>query len=406
LLMIFISWLMLLWSKVVDNLKESVRNWALPITADADEGDELGAETHGTIYIVWMHHLANQMFVCILVFLTVWVIAKTSLIELFPLLIQPSDDMRVPHTALEYRTLSLDICTIFFFAIMFYFSLMFFVAHYTSEMTETLEGFHFDETPRRGDSSMTSHKMVTSMTLGNLASTSGDYELLQKYFVTHMEHAVATSNHETYRDISRLLNDDLSSFPLWKYLKVTVRKHVPQLFTFGWVMWLPTILLFLGLMLLHRFAHLGYVRIMCFSCSLLLVMILGMGWYIKSCLKEIKRCDAPQAPDDSTADTAIVFLGAVQFGLFFVCYGVARMICQPWMWELHFWPVFGFSIVALFSAVLFVLLVAPAIPSFVGLQAIPPAVDKEDLAVMLQIAENAGNTDKPRLSSRMSGKIV
>ena len=32
-------------------------------------------------------------------------------------------------------------------------------------------------------------------------------------------------------------------------------------------------------------------------------------------------------------NTESIALGALQFTMFVVCYGVARMICQPWMWQ-------------------------------------------------------------------------
>merc|ERR1719207_393975 len=87
-----------------------------------------------------------------------------------------------------------------------------------------------------------------------------------------------------------------------------------------------------------------------------------------------------------TLNTEGIALGALQFTMWVLGYGVARMICQPWMWELHFWPVLTLTILALVSAALFVWLVAPAIPSFCALESIPPYVDHENLRTMLQIA--------------------
>merc|ERR1719199_2111469 len=109
---------------------------------------------------------------------------------------------------------------------------------------------------------------------------------------------------------------------------------------------------------------------------------------------ESEEVDAPGTPRKEKHSihndypTERILLGALQFSLFFVCYGVARMICQPWMWELHFWPVLILTIVALLSAFLFVWLVSPAIPSFCALQSIPPYVDPGNLETMLHIAEN------------------
>merc|ERR1719353_2202097 len=87
-------------------------------------------------------------------------------------------------------------------------------------------------------------------------------------------------------------------------------------------------------------------------------------------------------------------LGLLEFCLFFVCYGVARMICQPWMWELHFWPVFFLTIVAIVSAALFVFVVAPGIPSFICVMAMPPYVDPYNMKIIKQVAVGFENKNK------------
>lgn len=91
----------------------------------------------------------------------------------------------------------------------------------------------------------------------------------------------------------------------------------------------------------------------------------------------------------SRMSTEIFILGLLQFSLFFVCYGVARMICQSWMWELHFWPVLVLTIVALVSALLFVWFIAPAIPSFCAAMAMPPYVDRDNIQCMKNVASSS-----------------
>merc|ERR1719331_3779064 len=107
--MIFISSLMLLWSEFWRKLRHYVNLWSLaPGQVAMTELEELEEETHGTVYVCWLHFLADQMLVCIFVFLTVWLIAKTKLVEFIPLVVVPSDDMHVPHNGEEYRRLAPD----------------------------------------------------------------------------------------------------------------------------------------------------------------------------------------------------------------------------------------------------------------------------------------------------------
>jgi len=392
LIMIFISWLMLLWSVAIRKLKHKLFIWALRPGQEAEsELEALEGQTHGAVYGQWLHLLSEQMMVCILVFLTVWLIAKTQLAEVFPLIITPSDEMRVPRTGQEYRTMALDICTIFFFAIMFYFGLIFSVAHDTFHFTKSLDEFEDYsmihqrsnlESPKRLDII----KMAAANVMGTIAKDSSEYAAVKEHFVKHMTKEAVTEGDSLHKEIVKSVGGDFDRFPLSKYLRFSVRLGVAELFHFGWAMWLPVICLFITLTLLHRFAHLGYVRIMGFFALMTLALIFGISWYSKRVAKEIHDDKEAVAGQHSLVEQGTL-LQLLQFVLFVMCYGVARMICQPWMWELHFWPVLGLTIVAVVSAGLFVWLVAPGIPSFVALQSIPPYLDDTDLETMLYIAK-------------------
>lgn len=431
--MIFISWLMLFWSILIRNMKTKLMVWARPAgEKEQSELEKIENESHGAIYGHWLHLLAEQMMVCILVFLTVWLIAKTQLAELFPVIIKPSDDMRVPHTGQEYRELALDICTIFFFAIMFYFCLIFSVANDTWYMTHILEKLETS-----GDvSTRSDRRRISGEIMGTVASDTAEFQAVKKHFVRHMKkemreamreapeqsqddndddrsstvssisktvtkgfsrtmtHMMTSSKTDSgvHKDISTCLDDDLDKFPLAKYLKFNVRISVVQLFHFGWAMWLPVICLFIVLTLLHRFAHLGYVRIMMFFAAVTFGIIIGIAAHSHRVSAEIHSDSEPEPGPQKWSihrelPTETIFLGALRFALFVICYGVARMICQPWMWELHFRPVLCLTIVAILSAGLFVWLVSPGLPTFCAMQAIPPYVDHDNLQTMLYIAQ-------------------
>lgn len=124
LIMVFIVILYLFWNVFNAHLKYHVQLCAKKPDEQRTREEEEMEETntlfhghHGTMYMIWLHRFAEQMMVCICVFLTVWIIAQTPLLHIVPQLIRPSDDMRVPSTGQEYRVLAFDICTIFFFAI-------------------------------------------------------------------------------------------------------------------------------------------------------------------------------------------------------------------------------------------------------------------------------------------------
>merc|ERR1719375_350802 len=78
--------------------------------------------------------------------------------------------------------------------------------------------------------------------------------------------------------LKREIGGSLDRFPLHLYLTLCVRMNVAKMFFFGWVTWLPTIALFLALCLCHRFAHMGYVRIMGFFAIVVLLILAYMAY--------------------------------------------------------------------------------------------------------------------------------
>jgi hypothetical protein len=393
LLMVFISFLMVFWSKLFTELNVLVHAWANVndgSTAAAEE--ELEQETHGAVLVSWLRFFAEQMFVCVFVFLTVWLIAKSNLIDFFPLIIKPSEDMRVPTTADEYRRLALDICTIFFFAIVFYFVLMFPVAVETRRVTHELEE-HEKESARGGVPEKLRRKSVMSgvsvAVMGGVAQTHQAYVDDKKHFVKYLQREMNTNT--DVLEVSVLLGNNFERFPLARYLILNIRVTITNMFVFGWLMWLPVICIFICLMLLHRFAHMGYVRIMCGATAIFVLILIGMSWLtksLKSHQEEEEDQDGPQEQSiHNKLPTEVIVLNLLQFSLFFMCYGSARMICQPWMWELHFWPVLCLTVVAILTAILFVWIVTPAIPAFVAVMALPPYVDDENMKQLKSLAK-------------------
>jgi hypothetical protein len=404
--MIFVSWLLLVWSEIWRRTKKYVHDISLPRgELPKDEFQDAFEEAHGTIMISWIHCFADQMLVCILVYLTVWVFAKTEIVNYFPHFIKASDDIRVPATGEEYRRLAIDIVTIFNFAIAFYFLLMYAVAHAIRLTTSELEMVDDAVKQKKVHSVAAESDFVSraqtavARTLG--ASTGGTlidsretFAKTKANFVGSITAMLAQRDEKELKEISTILNDDFNNFPLSQYLKVNVRIIGLQLFLFSWTMWLPQICLFFCLLLLHRYEHVGYIRVMIAATVLMLVMIAVMSYATKKYTANMKRGDVTARDADGNVivkkqhtlhenhNTEGIFLGVLEFALFFICYGIARFICQSWMWELHFWPVLSLTIAAIICALLFVVIVAPAIPTFLCVMSLPPYLDPTNMAIM------------------------
>jgi len=394
-IMVFIVVLYLIWNVLTRWLKDVFNEWSVPAgSPKKTKAEEIAEETHGAMQMLWLQCLAEQAMVCILVFLTVWTIAQTPLLGVVPQLITPSKDMRVPTNGEEYKRLALDICTIFFFAIMFFYTLMLSVAHETRLTTMELEDFDRKATTRDStmDNQFTSRSVASSATSRAVICIQADqWDHWTTHFKVHMAAEMQNVSSPEYVEIQRLLGGDLQKFPLWYYLSLNVRATVVDLFTLSWKLWLPVVVVFMVLCCLHRFAHMGYIRIMSFFGVCLLGLILAMYYRISSAGKAIQDGTTPVDKKERTIHNKIntegVWMVTLQFSMFFICYGVARTICQPWMWELHFWPVTCLTILAFVCAILFVLFVAPAIPTFCAVMALPPYVSPTNIMMMRHVAK-------------------
>jgi len=368
--------------------------------------EQLEEKFQGTFYAIWLRHFAEQMAVCVLVSLSVWTICKTPLINFVPLIIKPDDHHHVPHSGAQYQELATDICTIFFFAILFYFCLMFAVAKETREFAKEIESADGAMSHlHRQDTTLGSARSAGRRVMGQLSLSGEGAQTTEHHFVSSMQKELDNRQDPEMEEIARLLDHDIRKFPLWKYLLLNVRLNSLCLFEFSWAMWLPVICTFLCFTLLHRFAHMGYVRIMCFFIFLTLSMIGAMAMYLKALGKHLaveEEADQDHAVISWNVKLAQQFnvtyaiLCCFQFCLMFLCYGAARMVCQPWMWKLHFWTVLTLTILTAVQAFLFITMVSPAIPCLSASMALPPFLNPSNFAVMLHIARQAtGNTDIP-----------
>jgi len=425
-LMIFVSVLMLFWSRMMKMLRHYVKVWGLPRGATMlSHIEEIDQEVHGTFYSVWLTSFAQQMMVCILVYFTVWILAKTGLLSIFTIVLKPTPHFHVPLTAEEYRELALDITSIYFFAIFLYFCLMFPVAHDTREFTSSLEemsqGSEFErlqseESPRDPSIGLLSSSIrvkAAKALMGTALRRGSTMQLAHNTFDVYMDEEMPKRQEPDAKEICRLLGDDMGAFPMYKYLILDVRITTLTILECSWSMWLPVVVAFLCFTLLHRFAHIGYVRIMFGFIAFTLVIIGGMAWYTTRVSKILKEAtgisprvgpktslsanssDKEQEPDKPPFTIAAsTVLSLFQFALFFLCYGVARMTCQTWMWTMHFWTVFGLTCFALVQAMLFIIIVSPAIPSFCAVMSLPPNIDTDKLEVMLHVCKSITLTSR------------
>lgn len=383
-LMIIVSILMLLWER----LYAYMRHKAYASSA----AEEHSSEVQGTMYIKWLEYCAGELMVCLLVFLTIWAAAQLGLWDLF-LHIFKGSEFHVPQSGKEYRIMVLDVCVILFFTVVFYFGLVLSVVHAT---TVKLTDWAVIETTGQRSSSRSIYRLSTTV---------AEYLALKDYFIRHVN-----------KDCKSLRSID-ESFPLYRYMRLAVRENVDLMFEFGLIFWSLIVLTFITFMCVHRFLHVGYIRIMMVLLCLMVLVLAGMVFWIRS-INAAVTSQGSAAPTQASSSggggpalkrkgsvvdlatqsihqklpTEAIVAVAVSYVMFFLCYGAARIVCQKWMWQLYFWPVVILTFTIIVVGLVFVFLVAPIIPIFAAAMAMPPYIDPSNEAqIKLIVTEELSN---------------
>eukprot|EP00419_Tripos_fusus_P055931 CAMPEP_0172812424 /NCGR_PEP_ID=MMETSP1075-20121228/10031_1 /TAXON_ID=2916 /ORGANISM="Ceratium fusus, Strain PA161109" /LENGTH=870 /DNA_ID=CAMNT_0013651985 /DNA_START=95 /DNA_END=2707 /DNA_ORIENTATION=+ len=318
------------------------------------------ALSYGTLYLDWLECFLRELVACLLTFLTVWVLGHFYIFDAFPRYLPSTKHLHLPKTGEEYRALATEMVIIVTFAMLFYFSLLLAVVH-----SATLKLFRWAKHDFRGETDIL-QAQTTASEFGRshtLAGTTNEYKELRRFFMM----TILAQDPEAI---------DSATFSFWKYLRAHVRTTCGTLMYFGPLMWIPILLTFAIFVVLHGWAHMGYIRIMVFFFFVLMVNIGFMTWVITAVNKEndaaVHSAGGSGAKTPMLAKSARFSLWAMGFALFFLCYGAARTFCQPWLWELYFNTLLCLTLATIVICAVFVIWLAPLVPTFTASLALPP----------------------------------
>eukprot|EP00927_Polykrikos_kofoidii_P007612 TRINITY_DN13139_c0_g1_i1.p1 TRINITY_DN13139_c0_g1~~TRINITY_DN13139_c0_g1_i1.p1 ORF type:complete len:848 (-),score=164.11 TRINITY_DN13139_c0_g1_i1:204-2747(-) len=361
--MVLVTVLMMIWERIYKS--SQIQVWTRS-RSDAD------TTNNSTMLLDWFECMSGEMMVCLLVYLTVWILGHCYIFELLPMVLKQSEHIHLPSTGAEYKEVAWEICVVLFFAILFYFALTLSVIR---ACTAKLHHWASME-----------NKMTDSAADDQSSGRDGrEYEKMKSYFAAQVGFNAELCN-EIKEKFGRPLN--FKTFPFWVYLRMNVRSTVDPVYRFGFSVWMSVIVTFATLTVLHYYAHIGFLRVMMFFGLLQVTLLVAMASWIRHInllsQKDNSEAEPVEAPccGDFNIEAGVIF--AVHYTLFFLCYGAARMICQPWMWELHFWPVLGLTIFTALFSVAFCVFVAPMLPCFAVAMAMPPYMDPVNIELMIQ----------------------
>jgi len=370
-LMIFILFLFIFWERFFHFIRDEAYK--------RSDMDHFVRMEHSTLYISWLEFFTGELMVCLLVFLTVWLLGKLNLLHYFAVVLKKSDDLHLPHTGAEYEHVAVDMCVVLFWAICLYFLLALSIVH--ASMRRIGEWAELDQQAEAATDGALTFRLHRRF---NIASSPAEWVELKRY----MTHSISIDPVLREQVLGDMEFGSLE-FQLWTYLRANIREGTDVFFQFGVLPWSLIICTFVVFMALHYYMHMGYVRIMSFFLALLAVQLIILVWVVARLSNGLTEAKQSRESQRIVSDgfhnrySSEKMLALTCFyNLFILCYGISRVVCQPWMWELHFWVVTYLTIASMIMVIFFCLVVAPLFPLFMAVMALPPHIDPCNIEVL------------------------
>jgi len=337
-----------------------------------------------SIRMVWLQFVVGEMFVCFCVAITVWLMFTFRIFD--SLIVNISDaSLHLPTTPEHYQVLATNVCMQLGLAILAYQVIVYSVVRATLAKFQTWNAYETDAmplSPKNSQSAAMSHTMSSKLKRGpTLMGGPFEFSQMRSYFLEEV------AKYPRIKDKLAVLEcDSTGNFPFGAYLSVNVRLYTDDILQLTYGFWLASWVTFGVFALLHRFAHMAYVRIMLFVSLLLVAVLLGMYFVVMSTSRHMTEWvdgeeDEKELKSAAAHNHWISLL--LQYTLFFLCYGFVRMVTAPWLWHIYFYNVL--MLTCIFAAVLlaFAAYLAPLIPVFYAAMSIPPNISETDLDVIV-----------------------
>jgi len=333
------------------------------------------------------------------VVLTIWLLATFGCLDFLVFHIR-DEDIHLPTQAEQYRIMAVNVSMVLGCAIIMYHALVYSVVRATVRKFQDWMGYTAEEheaeeaaklaTPREEEQlpmTATQTMMDQGRKMARGFTFSGgdtEFQQIKNYFV---------ENSQRYPNHKRALEElqPLSmTFPFQEFLSMSVRLSIDHLLELTAIFWITAWLTFAGFLLLHRFAHIAYVRIMSFFVVLLIGVLAGMSrhvhdstrlmldWHKKDAAEQEQQMKAAEELAQKW-DQARLLSYLLQWTLFFLCYGFVRMLTAPWLWQIYFYTVLFLTLSSLAMMWFFAAWMAPLVPVFYAGMSIPPTISEGDV---------------------------
>lgn len=363
----------------------------------------------GTLYTSWWHWFTGEMFVLVLVAMSLAIMGRIGIIQLVVALqnyMQPS--FHLPSTAKLYTRMCLEIAFQLAVALMLFFGLCLMIV--VTSVNKSNEWMKYDEQEgyyihKKADSLVheeaTRPMLKKKTTVLTTIANRDQYDSFRSYFFKHITTMPGASE--------ALMDVPMRTFHFWYFLGLIVSSGVKSVFKIHLITWVLFLILLWLFCCGHYLLHITYYSVMVvtllMSVSVLVYMKIAINKEQERILAETDRTprqNKVEAGNRKLRTEAVVSF-MIQFPTFLCCWAIARLVCSSWMWIYYPRTAVLMFLCGVCFFFVYRLVIAPLCTMFFVVYGLPPHIDVKDMNHIRQSAIYSKEAEKLAPSARRQG---
>lgn len=328
------------------------------------------AQHHNTLYFNWFVYMTGEFAVLLCVVFTLWVFDHLGMFELWiSVQYDIAPEIHQPPNRGVYARQAYDIAMQLFFAMAMFYALT---------MCIVVSAVHKERNWRDFEMKNEIETARSVFSVVSIVNDDDEYMAMKLYFDETSQHGMA-------------------ELQFWLYLSLNVRHNMTDIYNIKVLTWAVFLVIFVCFFCCHRFLHASYIHIFAILGLLDLLMFGGMIWMIhqeKVWLASTTTRRSSEEPKEHKPTIHEKYATerwvciALQILLFFLCYGIARILCSPWTWLFYFWIALAMIVIFLGFVLMFRLYLAPTIITFMAIMSLPPYLDEGNKKMLKESCEH------------------
>lgn len=408
-LLIILVIIILIWEGVHKLLRRAVKRRSMlsPFYMVEDET---------TLYTSWWHYMMGEMFVILLVAMSLAILARLGFFDLV-LFTQSSSrpDFHLPTTTKMYMREAMEILLQLGMALIIFFGLVLMIV--VTCVNRECEWNMFEvEGGAVARNSLSAEAQLEIDEAGGIAPVSrvraSDMARLacgaQELLSLKMLFFAGANSCEAFA--TAMDGVPQHKFHFWHYLSMTARTGVESVYEISIVTWCIFLCCLAFFAVCYRFFEIAFVHVMVIMAIFMLLVLAYMWWYVRrevslvdlhGNLETIPRQQHEPRRRWMSAETTVGLM--IQFPTFFMSYSLSRLICSSWTWIYYPRTALCCTVVGISFFFLYRLIIAPVAITFFVVTSLPPHMDQSHIRMVARTA--AYSAEQVKLSERPTGSV-